>query len=116
MSQWQQGSLARSLGPRSCGRGGSLLLHRHLTIIHQDYNPLIFVQVQRYGVDAVSQPRWLWAIFENMPQVRFASAALYLGPPHSVATILFGFQEFFLRWGIEARPSASRIKLCLRPE
>src|SRR5437016_3756455 len=51
-----------------------------------------------------------------MPQMRFASAALYFGPAHSVATILFGFHEFFFCRGIEARPSASRIKLCLRAE
>src|SRR5205814_5052728 len=51
-----------------------------------------------------------------MTQVSFALAAFHFRSPHSMAAIFFGFHDFAFGRRIKTWPSATRIKLGLRPE
>src|SRR5271168_3345830 len=70
---------------------------------------LVFVQVQRSRIDAVTLTSWTGPIVKNVPEVRAAAAAGDFCPQHAVGSI-FGFVDD----GVRARsgktgPTATRV-------
>src|ERR1700687_4513927 len=68
-------------------------------------------EVQGRRIHAEAQSGRIRTVVENVPQMRAATTAHHLGPPHPVTRIdVLGNPAFFQR-RIEARPSASRVIL-----
>src|SRR5262245_59799173 len=73
-------------------------------------NLSVLLEVQRAGVHAVAQTRWIGTIGKDMTQMRAAMGALYFDPMHAVAVILHRTNILFIERRVETRPSGARIK------
>jgi hypothetical protein len=72
--------------------------------LRQGAVPLVFVQLQSRGVDAIPHPGGLWTILKDVPEVRVAAAALYFRPSHSMACVVLRLDRLFARRSIETGP------------
>ena len=50
----------------------------------------LLLELERGGVDAVTQARWRWSITEYMPEVTLASRTVHLRPAHAITLVETG--------------------------
>src|SRR5262249_4793294 len=74
------------------------------------------LEIERHGVDAVSQPGRLGAVLEDVPEVRLATCAVHLGATHEEAPILLGLDLVVGDGFEEARPAGAGVELGVRAE
>src|SRR5262245_32982780 len=77
---------------------------------------LLFHELQGRRIDAIAKAGRPWAVVEDMAQVRAASAAGDLGPPHSQGVVGLGFDGLFLNGLPITGPAGARVKFVLRTE
>src|SRR5215470_9324335 len=76
---------------------------------------LFRLEVHSHAVDAIAQMRRRRAVFENVPEVTAAAAAMHFGADHAVARIGRRLHRAGIRI-VEARPAGAAFELGLRDE
>src|SRR6476620_12421395 len=71
---------------------------------------LCFFKVQYHTVDAIAKACWWRAVVKHMAEVRFTTAARYLGPLHTVCVIRRINNTPFTYRLIKTWPAASTFK------
>ena len=79
-----------------------------------DLSPLDLDEMHRPGVHAISLPSRSWPVIENVAEMSSASGAFDLLPAHAETAIDLGLHVIRGNWRPEARPTRSRIELCIR--
>src|ERR1700688_2136224 len=77
---------------------------------------LLWLQLQRGGVHAVTQPRRTRTIRKDVPQMRLAARTPDFSPTHAVRSIRKLFDRALSRWLIEAGPAGSGVEFCFGAE
>ncbi len=72
------------------------------------------LQCQR--INAVAEPRWRWAIIENMSKMSITPVAQHLSPSDEKAVISFYSDAVFGARLPEAGPARTGVKLGIRAE
>ena len=80
------------------------------------FRRLLLIQLQRDGIDAVTQAGRTRPVGKYVPKVSAALAADDLRSGHSVACVFFSLDTFVLDGFIEARPARAGIIFCIRIE
>ena len=73
-------------------------------------------EIKYNPINTIAQSCRFWAIFKNMTQMCFASAALYLCTLHSICVIRCIDDGVFADRFVKAGPSAAAFKLCIAAE
>ncbi len=72
---------------------------------------ILCYQFNRYGINAVAQAGWRWAIVEDVAEVGIAAPAGDLGAPHAERVVLVFGDHLARRGFVETRPAATGMEL-----
>lgn len=89
---------------------GKNIFNRFLLALHEE-RPMLLFQIQRKGVDAITQPRRLWPIGKDMAKMRAALFAMYLDAMHAVAVVVVLLYCRRVQRLAETRPAATGVIL-----
>ena len=68
-------------------------------------------KIERDGIHTITLVGWWWTIIEDMPEMRIAATACYLGAYHAVSFIEYILRSTLTNVFEEARPATTTVKL-----